>query len=187
MSATDAPRRQNRGPAAGPGNRRALIAAAREIFATEGPGVPFTAVAKRAGVGQGTLYRHFPDRIALAVAVFEDNMTELEEGLQAQGTVAELLDRIVEQATSSAAFIRLLIANGTDGRTAEITKRFDALVTTLTERDRAAGLIGAHVEPADVAIAMSMLTYELAAIPEPDRAPTAQRARRLFDTAFAPR
>src|SRR6188472_1508327 len=68
----------NRGPSAGPGNRRALIAAAREVFATEGLQAPFSAVAKKAGVGQGSLYRHFPDRLSLAVAVFDENLDELE-------------------------------------------------------------------------------------------------------------
>ena len=46
-------RKPNRGPAAGPRNRAALIAAAREVYANDGLGVPFSAVAKRAGVGQG--------------------------------------------------------------------------------------------------------------------------------------
>ncbi len=63
----------------GPGNRRALIAAAREVYAESGLSAPFSAVAKRAGVGQGSLYRHFPDRTALAVAVFEENVADLEQ------------------------------------------------------------------------------------------------------------
>ena len=67
-------RKPNLGPSAGPGNRRALIVAAREIFAEDGLAAPFSAVAKRAGVGQGSLYRHFPDRLALAVAVFDENI-----------------------------------------------------------------------------------------------------------------
>ena len=79
MPSTEAPR-TNRGPAAAAGNRRALIAAAREVYAVGGLGAPFSAVAKRAGVGQGSLYRHFPDRTALAVAVFEDNVRDFSRG-----------------------------------------------------------------------------------------------------------
>ena len=45
-------RKANRGPSAGPGNRRAIIAAAREVFATDGLQGPFNAIAKKAGVGQ---------------------------------------------------------------------------------------------------------------------------------------
>lgn len=60
-------------------NRDALIAAAREIFATEGIQVPFEDVARRAGVGTGTLYRHFPGREALAAAVYQAEVTALRD------------------------------------------------------------------------------------------------------------
>ena len=63
------PGKANRGPIAGPSNRRALLAAAREVYRDVGFNAPFSAVARRAGVGQGSLYRHFPDRIALGVVV----------------------------------------------------------------------------------------------------------------------
>ncbi|MGO1628191.1 helix-turn-helix domain-containing protein, partial [Microbacterium sp.] len=66
--------RKNRGPAAAAENRRALIAAARAVFADGGFAVPFSAIARRAGVGQGSLYRHFPTKIALAAAVFDDDI-----------------------------------------------------------------------------------------------------------------
>src|SRR4030095_13303143 len=57
------PAKPNRGPAAGPENRRALIAAAREVFSADGLQAPFSAVGQKAGVGQGSLYRHFPARL----------------------------------------------------------------------------------------------------------------------------
>ena len=57
-------RRANRGRAAAKANRRALVAAALEVFAEGGIDAPLSAVAKRARVGQGSLYRHFPDRVA---------------------------------------------------------------------------------------------------------------------------
>ena len=55
-----------------------MINAAREVFGESGLTAPLNSVAKRAGVGQGSLYRHFPDRVSLAVAVFDDNIGELE-------------------------------------------------------------------------------------------------------------
>lgn len=188
---TDSPRPErghrapNRGPAAAAGNRRALIAAAREIFAEEGPDTPFSAIAKRAGVGQGTLYRHFPDRVALAVAVFEENVGALEDAMGDDGTIAGLLDRVASQATVSTAFIRLLSAEHRDPRADGLGERFDALVVRLVERDRAAGRIGDHVEPVDVELAVSMLAHELASTPEPGRAEAARRALRLFGRAFS--
>jgi AcrR family transcriptional regulator len=46
-------------------NRASILAAARELFATERPDVGIDEVAARAGVGVGTVYRHFPDKEAL--------------------------------------------------------------------------------------------------------------------------
>ena len=50
-------------------NRALILAAAEEIFAEEGVSVPIDDVAKRAGVGVGTLYRHFPTKEALFEAI----------------------------------------------------------------------------------------------------------------------
>ena len=72
------PNRPNRGPAAAAANRAALIEAGRELFSREGYAVPMSAIARTAGVGQGVLYRHFPTRIELALAVFSDNIDDLE-------------------------------------------------------------------------------------------------------------
>jgi AcrR family transcriptional regulator len=180
--------RRNRGPAAAAENRRALIAAAREVYAERGLGAPFSAVAKRAGVGQGSLYRHFPDRTALAVAVFEDNVRDLEEYTGPEGrTVDDLLDRVVDQAVVSTAFIELITADRADPRAAQFGERFEALVARLVARDRASGRIGAHVEVADVAMATSMLATELARADPAQRPGTARRALTLFRAAFAPR
>ncbi|MFC3996173.1 TetR/AcrR family transcriptional regulator [Nocardiopsis sediminis] len=60
-------------------NRDALVRAAREIFAEEQTDVPFEDVARRAGVGAGTLYRHFPNRDALIAAVFEEEVAVLRD------------------------------------------------------------------------------------------------------------
>jgi AcrR family transcriptional regulator len=60
-------------------NRDALVRAAREIFAEEQAEAPFEDVARRAGVGTGTLYRHFPNRGALIAAVFEGEVAALRE------------------------------------------------------------------------------------------------------------
>lgn len=51
-------------------NRQRIIDAAREVFAEQGAHAPVEEIAKRAGVGMGTLYRRFPDRTELVEAVF---------------------------------------------------------------------------------------------------------------------
>src|SRR4051794_26695224 len=52
-------------------NHELLVLAAREVFAERGVEASLEEIARRAGVGVGTLYRHFPTRDALVEAVFE--------------------------------------------------------------------------------------------------------------------
>lgn len=180
--------RANRGPAAAAANRRALVAAAREVYAEAGLSAPFSAVAKRAGVGQGSLYRHFPDRTALAVAVFEENVVDLEQyTAAADRTIDDLMDRVVDQAVVSTAFIDLITADLHDPRVFPLGERFEAVVTRLVDRERAAGHIGAHIDTADVTMAVGMLATEIARADPPARPAVADRARALFHAAFAPR
>lgn len=58
-------------------NRDKLLAAATEAFAEEGEDIALETVAARAGVGIGTLYRHFPNRDALVVAAYRHEVDEL--------------------------------------------------------------------------------------------------------------
>jgi AcrR family transcriptional regulator len=58
-------------------NVEKLLDAAREAFAAEGPNAPLDDIARAAGVGAGTLYRHFPTRLALLEAVYRDNVERL--------------------------------------------------------------------------------------------------------------
>ncbi|TXL89204.1 TetR/AcrR family transcriptional regulator [Streptomyces sp. IB2014 016-6] len=51
-------------------NRERILRAAREAYAVDGLDVPMTTIARRAGVGPATLYRHFPSRVELITAVF---------------------------------------------------------------------------------------------------------------------
>ena len=58
-------------------NVERLIAAAREAFTAHGPNAPLDDIARTAGVGAGTLYRHFPTRLALFEAVYRDSVERL--------------------------------------------------------------------------------------------------------------
>jgi AcrR family transcriptional regulator len=58
-------------------NHERLLAEARAAFAAHGTDASLEDVARRAGVGIGTLYRHFPTRHALLSAVFEDAVSDL--------------------------------------------------------------------------------------------------------------
>jgi AcrR family transcriptional regulator len=67
-------------------NEELLIATAREVFTEKGAEAPLDEIAKRAGVGAGTLYRHFPNRPALVEAVYRDEVDQL------ANLASELLD-----------------------------------------------------------------------------------------------
>lgn len=58
-------------------NRERLIAAAQEVFTEAGPGASLNEIARRAGVGPGTLYRHFASRQILLTAVLADRVQAL--------------------------------------------------------------------------------------------------------------
>ncbi|MBZ2407404.1 TetR/AcrR family transcriptional regulator [Streptomyces sp. L06] len=58
-------------------NRERLVAAAREVFTEAGPEASLNEIARRAGVGPGTLYRHFPHRSALLAAVLRERIETL--------------------------------------------------------------------------------------------------------------
>ncbi|HUE34492.1 MAG TPA: helix-turn-helix domain-containing protein [Mycobacterium sp.] len=58
-------------------NRARVLDVAYETFAAEGLSVPIDEIARRAGVGAGTVYRHFPTKEALFAAVIEDRMEHL--------------------------------------------------------------------------------------------------------------
>ena len=58
-------------------NYERLVAAARTVFAQQGGGASMESIAKEAGVGIGTLYRHFPKRIDVVEAVYREDVDEL--------------------------------------------------------------------------------------------------------------
>jgi len=74
MAGISAPERGSRRDAQR--NRALLIAAARESFAEHGVDARLDEIARRAGVGTGTLYRHFPTREALVEAIFAERVGE---------------------------------------------------------------------------------------------------------------
>ena len=66
-------------------NYEKVLAAAREAFAEGGESTALEEIARRAGVGIGTLYRHFPNRQALLEALYVDEVTEVCRAAQVGG------------------------------------------------------------------------------------------------------
>ncbi len=60
-------------------NRQTVLAAAADVFVTSGVDAPIREIASRAGVGMGTIYRHFPTRADLVTAVYRHQIEECAE------------------------------------------------------------------------------------------------------------
>ncbi|NUW31842.1 TetR/AcrR family transcriptional regulator [Nonomuraea sp. SMC257] len=178
MSAT---RRPNRGPSAAAENRAALIAAAREVFAGAGYDAPLSAIARAAGVGQGSLYRHFPDRTSLALAVFEDGVSELEAlAADPAATLDDVLAMVTEQTIASTAFIDMVSVPPLDERMIRVRDRVADVLAGVLARARGTGAVRADVTADDLVTAVGMLAGVLRRTPAPDRHRTAERVWRLL-------
>jgi AcrR family transcriptional regulator len=179
-------RRTNRGPSAAAENRAALIAAARQVFATDGFEAPLASVTRAARVGQGSLYRHFPDRISLALAVFEDGIRDLEALSERPGTTLDdMLALITEQTITSTAFVEMVNADTADARVLQIRDRVAGLLDTHLSAARAAGQVRPEITANDLMLAIGMLAGVLGKTPPPDRPRTAKAAWRLLRTGIA--
>ncbi|MGH9086726.1 MAG: TetR/AcrR family transcriptional regulator [Acidimicrobiales bacterium] len=80
-------------------NRRRILQAAEEVFARDGLSVAVDEVARHAGVGVGTLYRHFPTKEALFEAIVETRLGDLVEAcdVHAPGGAGEALFTFLEK------------------------------------------------------------------------------------------
>ena len=75
-------------------NRERLVAAARDVFAEQGVSASMEAIARKAGVGVGTLYRHFPTRLDVVEAVYEEDVQELTDAAQRAVSTLEPLPAV---------------------------------------------------------------------------------------------
>ncbi len=140
-------------------NHDKLVAAAREVFAAEGGGASMEAVANKAGVGTGTLYRHFPRRIDLVQAVYEDDVEDLVRSAQQAVAALEPWPSVVaflEAFTRYARAKRTLLNElreafdrdpGTKSRLRERVEEATALVIGRAQR---AGVVRGDIEGKDV-------------------------------------
>jgi AcrR family transcriptional regulator len=164
----------NRGPSAGPENRAALVAAARVIFGQNGVDAPLSSVAKLAGVGQGSLYRHFPDRVSLVFAVFDENMSEIEAAAsRPDTTVRELADLITHQTEGIAALIG--ITDG-DARLGDLETRLREALAPKWEDAQRSGVVGNGASLDELMMAIAMVAAVVTHASEGDRHKVASAA-----------
>jgi AcrR family transcriptional regulator len=163
-------------------NDRLILEAAREVFVAD-PDAPISAVAKRAGVGIGALYRRYPSKEELLRRLCAEGLrryiAEAEAALANQGdpwaAFADFMYRIVDADTHS---LTLRLA-GTFSPTEELygdSKKAQELNVRLFERTRAAGTIRHDVEVDD----LSLLFEQLAAVRIGDEERSRQLRRRYL-------
>ncbi|URN06385.1 TetR/AcrR family transcriptional regulator [Actinomadura madurae] len=137
-------------------NQQALLAAAGEVFVTSGVDAPIREIAARAGVGVGTIYRHFPTRSDLVVAVYRHQVEACAEAgptlLETTGSPFEALRQWIDL------FVDFLVtkhglaeamqsdASGFEALHTYFLDRLEPVATRLVEAAVEAGEIGPRVE-----------------------------------------
>jgi AcrR family transcriptional regulator len=141
-------------------NRARLLAAARELLPSEGVEVPVREIARQAGVGVATLYRHFPTREDLVDAVLEeefDQYVAIAEDALAEADAWTGFTRFIEQALVLHARNRglkdVVEARGRGReRAAAMRRRIAPLLERLVEQAQAEGTLRADFTPRDVVL-----------------------------------
>jgi AcrR family transcriptional regulator len=145
-------------------NRELLLSAAVDAFSRDDPEVTLESIAREAGVGIGTLYRHFPSREALVEAAYRSELGRLCDavpGLLADGPADQALrtwmGMFLEYMTTKRGMsdaLRKVIASG-GNPFAESRSRLLAAFGALMKAGAADGTIRSDLDPADLLASMS--------------------------------
>lgn len=166
-------------------NREHVLTIAQEVFAAEGLAVPIDEIARRAGLGVGTLYRHFPTKEALFLAIVVDRMEHLIAEARTLATAPDpgeaffgFLSRMVHERSAKKDFMDALSGTREElGRTlAGIKGSYRAALAVLLERAQDSGAVRRDVSVFEV---HALLTGTLAALDQRGR-DAAQARKRLL-------
>ncbi len=140
-------------------NYELLVAAAREVFASEGGGASMEAIARRAGVGVGTLYRHFPKRIDVVEAVYRtdvDNLIRTAERVTADlepwPAVVAFLEAFVRYAQGKRTFLNELreAFDKNPGLRPDMMERIEQAIELVVGRAQRAGVMRTDLSGSDL-------------------------------------
>ncbi|MGW5097079.1 TetR/AcrR family transcriptional regulator [Streptomyces nodosus] len=166
QTATPVQRRASRPRADALRNRERIVAAAREMFVEFGPDVPFDEIARRAGVGNATVYRNFPDRDALVrevvCSVMDRTSEDAERALAESGDAFEVLSRFAHAAADGRISALCPMAASTfDKHHPDLEaarERVERLVGEMMDRAKAAGQLRPDVEVGDLMVVVAQLS-----------------------------
>lgn len=181
--------RSNMGPAVAGHNRAALVDAAEQLFAEHGYDVPLSAVARAAGVGQGSLYRHFPTRKDLAAAVVARTMDRL-RGVATEHpgpeAFTELWRLVVDQLVYAGGFLDAALGPRGEVDGTLPSEELAALLAGPLAEAAGEGVVDEDLTVPDVMLVLSMVHGAVHRLgDEQERRTTAHRALRLVGRGLA--
>ncbi|MFG2354463.1 TetR/AcrR family transcriptional regulator [Streptomyces sp. NPDC048521] len=161
-----APRKVTRPRADAVRNRERIVTAAREMFVEHGPDVPLDEIARRAGVGNATVYRNFPDREALVrevvCSVMDRTAEAAEVALTETGDAFAALERFVHVAADERISALCPMVSATfDQHHPDLEasrERVEQLVEEVMGRAKAAGQLRADVGVGDLLVVVAQLS-----------------------------
>ncbi|MFE4256474.1 TetR/AcrR family transcriptional regulator [Streptomyces sp. NPDC056910] len=166
---------QRKPRAGGQRNRARVLEVALRLFVERGPDVPFTEIAKEAGVGVGTVYRHFPAREALIEGAYRSELDavcaaagELLEEMPPGDAVRAWMDRFVDYMATKIGLTeanRAVVAAG-GNPFAQSRERLDGVIGELLSAAVAAGVTRPEVDADDVLVSLSGIAMVAGAIEE---------------------
>jgi AcrR family transcriptional regulator len=140
-------------------NRQHVLKVAQAVFATEGLAVPIDEIARRAGLGVGTLYRHFPTKEALFLAIVLDRMERLVTDARALAKAPDpgeaffgFLSRVIQQGSAKKDFMDALSSAGPEvgAALARIKSAYRAALGVLLKRAQERGAVRRDVSVLEV-------------------------------------
>lgn len=158
-------------------NRDRIVVAAREAFAEQGLDVGVEEIARRAGVGMGTLYRRFPTKESLVHAIFDQRIEDLQPVMDRalagddawDGLVDVLLATVAKNAEDRGFLQMVVLRLGPEAVPAEVRRRFFAPLEELLLRAQRAGDVRADVTAADLPAIVRMAAASALAPGDPTR------------------
>ncbi|MCB5166392.1 TetR/AcrR family transcriptional regulator [Streptomyces bambusae] len=150
-------------------NRERILSAAREMFVEHGSQAPLDEIARRAGIGNATLYRHFPDRTTLVRQVVRYVMDRVaghaEAALAEEPDAFAALGRFVHEAADERiGALCPMLAGDFEHDHPELLAardRLEAVVEGIVQRAQTDGLMRTDVAAGDLLLALSQLSRPL--------------------------
>ncbi|WP_155058518.1 TetR/AcrR family transcriptional regulator [Streptomyces blattellae] len=169
-------------------NRERIVTAAREMFTEFGPDVPLDEIARRAGVGNATVYRNFPDRDALVreviCSVMDRTGEAAHQALMETGDAFEALERFVHAAADErVSALCVMISSTFDQHHPDLEaarERVQQLIEEVMSRAKQAGQLRSDVAVGDVMLAVAQLSRPPAGVGCPSLDRFVHRHLQLF-------